>query len=221
MLEFFDVQSSYDGRIVFENVSFTVDKGEFIYLVGQSGTGKSTLLKLIYMDHFPDTGRVRFHEYSSDSIQKKEIPFLRRRLGVVFQDFKLLPDRDVFDNIAFALHVTGAKRRDIQTKVLKVLSEVGLTHKKASFPHELSGGEQQRVVVARALVNDPYLLLADEPTGNLDPEVADDMMKLLLRINASGTAVLMATHDYNIVRKYPRKIFQLKDKSIQEVVLKG
>ncbi|MBN8707643.1 MAG: cell division ATP-binding protein FtsE [Bacteroidetes bacterium] len=221
MLEFNDVQSSYDGRIVFENVSFNMGKGEFIYLVGQSGTGKSTLLKLIYMDHFPDRGTVRFHEYSSASITKKEIPYLRRRIGVVFQDFKLLPDRDVFENIAFALHVTGAKRKDIHTKVMKVLSEVGLTHKRNSMPHELSGGEQQRVVVARALVNDPYLLLADEPTGNLDPEVADDIMKLLLRINAMGTGILMATHDYNLVKKYPQRIFQLKEKAIQEVVLKA
>lgn len=221
MLEFYDVQSSYNGRIVFENVSFTMGKGEFIYLVGQSGTGKSTLLKLIYMDHFPDRGTVKFHEYSSGSISKKEIPYLRRKIGVVFQDFKLLPDRTVFDNIAFALHVTNAKRKDIHTKVMKVLSEVGLTHKRNSMPHELSGGEQQRVVVARALVNDPYLLLADEPTGNLDPEVADDIMKLLLRINAMGTGILMATHDYNIVKKYPQRIFQLKEKAIQEVVLKG
>jgi len=221
MLEFYDVQSSYDGRIVFENVSFTMGKGEFIYLVGQSGTGKSTLLKLIYMDHFPDRGTVRFHEYTSNSISKKEIPYLRRKIGVVFQDFKLLPDRSVFENIAFALHVTSAKRKDIHTKVMKVLSEVGLTHKRNSMPHELSGGEQQRVVVARALVNDPYLLLADEPTGNLDPEVADDIMKLLLRINAMGTGILMATHDYNLVKKYPQRIFQLKEKAIQEVVLKA
>lgn len=220
MLQFSEVTASYHGKIVFENISFKMEKGEFIYLIGQSGTGKSTLHKLIYMDHMADKGIVSFGGYDSNSIKKKEIPLLRRKLGIVFQDFKLLPDRSVFENVAFALHVTGAKRREIGTKVLKALTEVGLSHKKNNMPNELSGGEQQRVVIARALVNDPYLLLADEPTGNLDPEVAEDIMKLLLKINATGMSVLMSTHDYSIVRKFPQRIFQLKDRKMTEVVLR-
>jgi len=220
MLTFYNVSAGYDGRTVFDNLSFSMNKGEFVYLVGQSGSGKSTLMKMIYFDHLPETGFVRFHDYSSNTISKKDIPQLRRKLGIVFQDFKLLPDRNVFDNVAFSLHVTGSKSAEINSKVLRVLADVGLTHKKASMPHELSGGEQQRVVIARALVNDPYLLLADEPTGNLDPDVADDIMKLLLKINAGGTSILMATHDYGLVKKFPMRIFQLKDKNLQEVVFK-
>ena len=220
MLTFYNVSAGYDGRTVFDNLSFSMNKGEFVYLVGQSGSGKSTLMKMIYFDHLPETGFVRFHDYSSNTISKKDIPKLRRKLGIVFQDFKLLPDRNVFENVAFSLHVTGSKSAEINSKVLRVLADVGLTHKKASMPHELSGGEQQRVVIARALVNDPYLLLADEPTGNLDPDVADDIMKLLLKINAGGTSILMATHDYGLVKKFPMRIFQLKDKNLQEVVFK-
>ncbi|NUQ80271.1 MAG: cell division ATP-binding protein FtsE [Bacteroidetes bacterium] len=220
MLTFSNVQASYDGQIVFQNLNFTIQKGEFIYLVGQSGTGKTTLMKLIYCDHIPDNGTIRFLDYQVTSIARREIPHLRRKLGVVFQDFKLLPDRSVFDNVAFSLEVTGEKRKNIETRVQKVLAEVGLAHKKVSMPRELSGGEQQRVVIARALVNEPFLLLADEPTGNLDPEVAEDIMKLLLRINAMGTTILMATHDYSIVRKFPQRIFQLKDRAIQQVILK-
>lgn len=220
MLHFHDVSASYEGRVVFNNINFTMNKGEFIYLVGQSGAGKSTLMKMIYFDHKPDSGFVRFHDYSSNTIAKREIPKIRRKLGIVFQDFKLLGDRNVFDNIAFVLHVTGSKTSDIHSKVIRALADVGLTHKKDSMPHELSGGEQQRVVIARALVNDPYLLLADEPTGNLDPDVADEIMKLLLKINAGGTSILMATHDYGLVKKFPMRIFQLKDKNLQEVMFK-
>ncbi len=220
MIDLTDVSVSFDGQDVLTHLSFSMKRGEFVYLVGQTGAGKSSLMRLLYYDLIPSTGRVRVAGYDSQSITQRDIPFLRRRLGVVFQDFKLLEDRNAYDNVAFALHVTNARRSDLKKKVLHVLAEVGLSHKRNHMPHELSGGEQQRVVIARALVNEPAILIADEPTGNLDPASSAEIMELMTRINMRGTAVLMATHNYDLVKKYPARVVQLKDGRLQEVDMK-
>jgi cell division transport system ATP-binding protein len=191
-----NVRVCYRGGDGLKRVNLTVRPGEFVFLVGPSGAGKSTVLRLIYMAERPTDGQVVVERFNSNTIMAKEIPYLRRRLGIIFQDFRLLEDRNVYDNVAFALQVTGAKRREIKRKVLRSLAQVGLSHKRYKMPHELSGGEQQRVAIARALVNDPFILLADEPTGNLDPVTEHGIMDLLEKINARGTAILMATHNY-------------------------
>jgi len=194
-----------------DGVNLEVRNGEFVYLVGPTGAGKSSVLKLIYMDEFPDEGYVLVDEYSSQDIRDKEIPHLRRKLGIIFQDFKLLDDRDVFENVAFALRVTGARTKDIKKKTLKALGEVGLSHKSRKMPHELSGGEQQRVAIARAIINEPFILLADEPTGNLDPKTAVEILNLLDKQNARGTAVLMATHNYELVNNTSKRVVSIKN----------
>jgi len=191
------------------NVSFELNKGEFIFLAGHSGAGKSTLLKLISMAERPTSGEVRVSGFSSLSIKAREIPKLRRRLGIVFQDFRLLPDRTAEQNVAFALEVTGAPRATIGPKVARLMTQVGLASKSTSFPHELSGGEQQRVAIARALVNDPFVLLADEPTGNLDEKATHAIYLLLREINASGTAVVMATHDVSLIERTGMRFLEL------------
>ncbi len=215
-----DIRVSFNHHTVLNDVSIVIESGEFVSLVGESGSGKSSLLRLIYMDLLPSRGVVSVGEFSSTSITSALIPFLRRKLGIIFQDFKLLDDRNVFDNVAFALHVTDASSDEIKRKVVTVLTQVGLSHKRNAMPHQLSGGEQQRVCIARALVNEPFLILADEPTGNLDPGTSHDILKLLLDINAKGTAVLMTTHNYDLVRKAQGKIMQIKDGNIREVQLK-
>lgn len=220
MVELYHVSAAFDRHSVLEDVSLSVDTGEFVSIVGASGTGKSTLLRLVYMDLMPKKGLVRVGEYASDTITRRQIPYLRRKLGIVFQDFKLLDDRSAFDNVAFAMQVTGAKGSDITKKVMHVLGRVGLSHRRSAMPRQLSGGEQQRVAIARALVNDPLLLLADEPTGNLDPLTAYDILKLLVDINAQGTAVMMTTHNYELVRKSKGRIVQMKDRQAHEVQLK-
>ena len=169
MIYFDHVSVVFDGQPVLQDVNLHIKQGEFVSLVGETGVGKTTLLRMIYFDVIPTQGTVIVGDYNSSKLRKRDIPRLRRRLGVVFQDFKLLEDRNVYDNVAFALEVTGTKRVEIGKRVLRVLADVGLSHKRNSMPHELSGGEQQRVVIARALVNEPLVLLADEPTGNLDP----------------------------------------------------
>ena len=194
-----------------DRINLEVRNGEFVYLVGPTGAGKSSVLKLIYMDEFPDEGYVLVDEYSSQDIRDKEIPHLRRKLGIIFQDFKLLEDRDVFENVAFALRVTGARTKDIKKKTLKALGEVGLSHKSRKMPHELSGGEQQRVAIARAIINEPFILLADEPTGNLDPKTAVEILNLLDKQNARGTAVLMATHNYELVNNTSKRVVSIKN----------
>jgi cell division transport system ATP-binding protein len=220
MVQLYNVSLSFDKHSVFEEVSLDVATGEFVSIVGASGTGKSTLLRLLYMDIMPTKGLVRVGEFSSDTIRKKQIPLLRRKLGIVFQDFKLLEDRSAFENVAFALQVTGAKSSEITKKVMTVMGRVGLGHRRNAMPHQLSGGEQQRVAIARALVNDPFLLLADEPTGNLDPLTASDILQLLMNINTQGTAVIMTTHNYELVRRAQGRIVQLKDRKASEVQLK-
>lgn len=192
-------------RNVFENLSFRLDRGEMAYLVGPTGSGKTTLMRMLYMDMLPVTGVTRVGDYRSDAITERDIPFLRRSLGVIFQDFQLLPDRNAYENVAFSLYVTGKSGAAVKHRVLQALSRVGLTHKRNRFPHELSGGEQQRVVIARAIVNEPWILLADEPTGNLDPAVADEIQKLLISLHRQGMTLFMATHDYRLVRKFPAR----------------
>lgn len=222
MIEFKDVSISFPlpegGRKeVLNNVSFKINRGELVFLVGPTGSGKSTLLKLLYMENLPDKGRILIADFDSETIKKEEIPFLRRSLGIVFQDFQLLPDRNVFDNVAFALYVTGKTGKTVKTKVLQVLSRVGLNHKKNRFPHELSGGEQQRVVLARAIVNDPWIILADEPTGNLDPAVADEIQRLIIGLNQQGMTIMISTHDYRIVKKFPSRTLAVSNGTIVEV----
>jgi cell division transport system ATP-binding protein len=220
MVELKDITVSFDGEPVLRGLIFAMKPGEFVYLVGSTGAGKSSLLRLLYMDLKPETGTVKVADYDSMVTSEREIPLLRRRLGIVFQDFKLLDDRDVYENVAFALYVTNTRRSEIKKRVLHALADVGLSHKRNQMPQELSGGEQQRVVIARAIVNAPSLLLADEPTGNLDPSASAEIIELLKKINMRGTAVLMATHNYELVKKYPARIVKLKDGKLFEVDFK-
>lgn len=217
VIDFNNVTVSYDRQTVLEKVNFTLGNGEFAYLIGQTGAGKSSFLRLIYRDLVPDTGHVQVADYNVTTMSKKEVPYLRRRLGIVFQDFQLLPDRTVYENVAFSMQVTGAKNSYIKQRVLEVLGMVGLSHKRKNMPNDLSGGEKQRVVIARSLANEPRILLADEPTGNLDPEASASIMELLERINNRGMAVLMVTHDYDTVKQYPYRTLKLKNGRISEV----
>jgi cell division transport system ATP-binding protein len=191
------------------DISFEVRKGEFVFLAGHSGAGKSTLLKLLSMVEQPSHGTLHICGFSSESIRPQDIPMLRRRLGIVFQDFRLLPDRTAEQNIAFALEVTETPRAQIAPKVGRLLTQVGLASKGTAFPHELSGGEQQRVAIARALANDPFVLLADEPTGNLDDRATHAIFLLLRDINAQGTAVVMATHDVSMIQRSAFRFLEL------------
>lgn len=217
MIQFHHVSVSFDGEPILTDVNLSIKQTDFVCLVGETGVGKTTLLRLIYFDVIPDEGIVVVGNYNSSTIKKRDIPKLRRTLGVVFQDFKLLEDRNVYDNVAFALEVTGVRRSEIGKRVLRVLADVGLSHKRNSMSSELSGGEQQRVVIARALVNEPLLLLADEPTGNLDLATSMEILQLLKTINTRGTAVILASHNYELVRKSGSRIFNLKDGKAAEV----
>jgi len=210
MVEMYNVKMLYPNGEGLQKVSLTVERGEFVFLVGPTGAGKSTILKLIYMEALPTEGHVIVDRFNSLYVRPKDIPYLRRKLGVVFQDFKLLRDRNVFENVAFALRVTGVPRRQIKKRVLRILAEVGLSHKRRQRPEQLSGGEQQRVAIARALVNEPFILLADEPTGNLDPATAESILHLLERINAKGTAILMATHSDDLVKSRGKRIVRVE-----------
>ena len=204
MIRFRDVTKLYPRTgAALEGVTFHLRKGEFTFLTGHSGAGKSTLLKLIHFQTRPSEGEVQVSRYHSDRIRRRDIPDLRRRVGFVFQDFKLLERLTAAENVAFALEVIGTPRRDIEPKVTKLLSQVGLSAKGRSLPSELSGGERQRVVIARALATDPLILLADEPTGNLDPRAADGVFELFRTLNRLGMAVVMATHDAELVRRNP------------------
>jgi cell division transport system ATP-binding protein len=203
MIRFLHVTKLYDGHSgALSDVSLFIDKAEFVFLTGASGAGKTTLLKHIYMEEFPTRGQVLIGTYDSKYMRQKDLPFLRRKLGIVFQDFRLLSDRDVFENVAFAIRVTGAPERKVKRKVFEVLALTGLSHKCSYYPHQVSGGEQQRVCIARAIVNDPEIVLADEPTGNLDLGVSKDILSLFQKINSWGTTVLMATHDRNLIEQY-------------------
>jgi cell division transport system ATP-binding protein len=217
VIELHNVSVGFNGANVLEGVNFSLDVGEFCYVIGKTGAGKSSFLKLLYRDLLPTKGVVQVANYNVSELADKKVPFLRRRLGIVFQDFQLLPDRDVYENVAFALRVTGQKKRYIKKRVLEVLGLVGLSHKRKAMPDDLSGGEQQRVVIARALANEPRILLADEPTGNLDPDVSAEIMELLKTINNRGMSVLMVTHDYDVVRRFPFRTVQIKDGKLEDI----
>lgn len=204
-------------HLVLADVNLHVDKGEFVYLIGQTGSGKSSLLKIIYGDLHIKNGEGHAVGYELKKLKEEEVPFLRRKLGIVFQDFQLLTDRSIEKNLEFVLQATGWKdKKLIDERIKDVLEKVGLRSKMRKMPHEISGGEQQRVVIARALLNDPELILADEPTGNLDPETSEEIMILLRQISQSGTAVLMATHDYHIIRTFPSRIIKCESGKVIE-----
>ena len=215
MIKFAGVYKAFpSGSLALRDVSFHVAKGEFVFLTGHSGAGKSTVLRLVNAEHLPTQGDVRISGFNTAKLTRREVSRLRRRLGIVFQDFRLLEDRTAEENVAFALEVTGAKRSIIAPKVMRVLAQVGLTAKAHQYPGELSGGEQQRVAIARALVNDPFVLLADEPTGNLDERATRGVVRLLRDINANGTAVLMATHDLDLVRHMSYRAIELQSGAV-------
>ena len=217
VIELHNVTIGFNGSTVLKDVNFSLDVGEFCYVIGKTGAGKSSFLKLLYRDLLPDNGMVQVADFNVSTLPDKKVPLLRRRLGIVFQDFQLLPDRDVYENVAFALRVTGQKKSYIKKRVLEVLGLVGLSHKRKAMPDDLSGGEQQRVVIARALANEPRILLADEPTGNLDPDVSAEIMELLKTINNRGMSVLMVTHDYDVVRRFPFRTVQIKDGKLEDI----
>ncbi len=217
VIELRNVTVQFDGKVILDDLDFTLKNGEFCYLIGTTGAGKSSFLKLIYRDLLPNYGDVRVNDFQVPRMPDKQVPMLRRSLGIVFQDFQLLPDRNVYDNVAFALEVTGNKRSFIKQRVLECLSMVGLSHKHSNMPEDLSGGEQQRVVIARALANEPRIMLADEPTGNLDPEASRSIMELLQQINNRGMAILMVTHNYDLVRQFPNRTAKLIDGKMVDV----
>lgn len=221
MLLFNDVSFSYSNENVLSGVNLELREGDFLFLIGKSGSGKSTLLQMIYMNILPQAGYVEFDKYTSDTIKPNQLPYLRRNVGVVFQDFKLLEDRNVYENLEFVMRVTGTPKSKIKRKIYQVLSDVGLTHKQRNYPNQLSGGEQQRIAIARAIVNDPILILADEPTGNLDPETSIEIMDILKKINSRGTAVICATHNYDLVKKYNARIMRLTDGRVVKVNVKS
>lgn len=202
-------------NLILANVNLSISEGEFVYLIGKTGSGKSSLLKTLYGELPARDGEVKVAGYDLTNIKRKDIPFLRRKIGIVFQDFQLLHDRTVEKNLEFVLGATGWTDKDeIDARIEKVLSKVGLADKRKVMPHQLSGGEQQSIAIARAMLNHPVLILADEPTGNLDPDTTLDVMKLLRRISENGQAVLMATHNYTLMQKYPSRIANCKDGSV-------
>jgi len=211
LIQLFSITKSYEReQCALTDITLQIDKGEFVYLTGPSGAGKSTLLKLICCAERPTRGQILMDGRNITNLGDRAIPYLRRNLGIVFQDFKLLTRRTVFENVAFPLEVQGRRRMEISKKVYQALKQVGLEHRLGHYPLQLSGGEQQRVAVARALVVDPLVLLADEPTGNLDPDVTLDIMELFKGANARGTTIVMATHDRGLIWQYPRRVLTLE-----------
>ena len=205
------------NRCILKDVNFEIGEGEFVYLIGKTGSGKSSLLKTLYADLPAKEGEINIAGFDLRKIKTRDIPMLRRKIGIVFQDFQLLYDRDVEDNLSFVLDATGwTDKTKISKRIDEVLMQVGLPNKRKSMPHQLSGGEQQSIAVARALLNDPALILADEPTGNLDPETTNDIMNLLRDINANGKTILMATHNYNLILKYPSRIIKCDEGMVRD-----
>ena len=207
------------GNMVLSDVNFEMNKGDFVYLIGKTGSGKSSFMKTLYGDLELTEGEGEIVDYNLRTLKEKDIPFLRRKLGIVFQDFKLLPDRTVNGNLEFVLRATGWNdKSEINERIEAVLDKVAMKTKGFKFPHELSGGEQQRIAIARALLNDPELILADEPTGNLDPQTSIEVMEVLRDINKNGNTILMATHDYALLLKYPSKTLKCDENKVFEVV---
>ena len=212
MIQMREVSKTYDtGVVALNHVNVDIKKGEFVFVVGPSGAGKSTFIKMLFREELPTEGKLLVNGHDVVHMERSEVPYLRRELGVIFQDYRLLPDKTVFENVAFALQVIEAPRRTIQRSVNSVLDVVGLRDKYRSFPSQLSGGEQQRVAIARAIVNNPSIVIADEPTGNLDPETSWDIMDIFRRINKAGTTIVMATHDRNIVDTMKKRVIAIED----------
>ena len=215
MISFINVNCTFRKNAGVRNLNFFIDDSEFVFLTGPSGAGKSTILRLIYMDLFPEKGKVLIRDFDSTRIRDREIPFLRRKVGMIFQDYQLLKDRNVYQNVALALYASHYKTREIKSRVYTILNQVGLGHRVHHRPMELSGGEQQRVTIARALVKEPIVLLADEPTGNLDPRVSIELINLLNKINKKGTAVIVATHNYSLIQRVPgARLIQINEGEI-------
>ncbi|HBR21930.1 MAG TPA: cell division ATP-binding protein FtsE [Nitrospiraceae bacterium] len=209
MIHFSNVTKFYERQAAIKNITFSVEKGEMVFMTGPSGAGKSTILKIIYLSEKPDEGSVTIAEWDLSKLKESSIPFLRRNIGVVFQDFRLLDNRNVFDNVAMALRIRGMLDSEIQDWVMEILKMVNLRHKADSFPRALSGGEQQRVVIARAIVGERTILLADVPTGNLDPDTAAGITRLFKEVNARGTTVVIATHNRELYRNTGRRVFRI------------
>ncbi|MBY0488164.1 MAG: ATP-binding cassette domain-containing protein [Flavobacteriaceae bacterium] len=208
-----------ENKVILSQVNLEVNHGEFLYIIGKTGTGKSSFMKTLYGDLPLTEGEGHIVEYDLATLQEKDIPYLRRKIGIVFQDFKLLPDRNVYNNMLFVLKATGwVDETEMQNKIDEVLDKVGMKGFANKMPHQLSGGEQQRVAIARALLNDPELILADEPTGNLDPQTSAEVLEVLKNINANGKTIIMATHDYALLMKFPSKTLKCEDGAIFEVV---
>jgi len=219
ILSFTEAQIKQSDKIILDKVNLKVHAGEFVFLIGKTGSGKSSLIKTLYGDLSLEQGTGQIAGYDLASLKEKQIPYLRRKLGVVFQDFKLLPDRNIFDNLSFVLKATGWKdSQKIKQRIQDVLQLVGVDIAVEKYPFEISGGEQQRVAIARALLNEPELIIADEPTGNLDPETSKEIMKLFKKLHAQGMTLLMATHDYNMIVKFPGRIFRCEEGQLFEVV---
>ena len=211
MLIMSDVSKVYPGgSTALQNVNVHIEPGEFVFVVGPSGAGKSTFIKMLFREVLPTTGSIFVNGVDILSLTPKEIPFMRRQLGIIFQDYRLLPDRTVYENVAFAMQVIEAPHRKIKRQVMNVLDLVGLRHRANAYPNELSGGEQQRIAIARAIVNDPVFVIADEPTGNLDPETSWDIMEIFKEINASGTTIVMATHDKEVVDAMGKRVIAIE-----------
>ncbi len=218
IIDYKNVEVLRKELLVLKNVNFQLEEGQFVYLIGRVGSGKSSLMKTMYAEVPIEMGEARIFDYDLSAIRRKDVPMLRRQIGVVFQDFQLLSDRSVYDNLLFVLKATGWKNKtDIDERINEVLSDVGMEHKSYKMPHELSGGEQQRIAIARALLNRPKLILADEPTGNLDQETGHQIMSLLHRICAEGTAVIMATHNIQLTEDFPARVVKCEDKNVIEL----
>lgn len=218
IIDYKNVEVLRKELLVLKNVNFQLEEGQFVYLIGRVGSGKSSLMKTMYAEVPIEMGEARIFDYDLSAIRRKDVPMLRRQIGVVFQDFQLLSDRSVYDNLLFVLKATGWKNKtDIDERINEVLSEVGMEHKSYKMPHELSGGEQQRIAIARALLNRPKLILADEPTGNLDQETGHQIMSLLHRICAEGTAAIMATHNIQLTEDFPARVVKCEDKNVIEL----
>jgi cell division transport system ATP-binding protein len=219
IVEYSGVELSRDINTILSDVNIQIHSGDFVYLIGKVGSGKSTFLKSLYCELPISSGEGRVFDYELRSLKRKAVPMLRRKIGIVFQDFQLLIDRSAAKNLEFVLRATGWKNKDlIHQRIEEVLAQVGMQNKGYKMPHELSGGEQQRVVIARALLNSPEIVLADEPTGNLDPETGNQIVQLLHDISKQGTAVLMSTHNYSVVQKYPGRIIKCEDGCLKEVL---
>ena len=222
MLEMTDVSKTYHGgNVALRNINIRIEQGEFVFIVGPSGAGKSTFIKLLFREVLPTSGSIRLNDVDILNLTAKEVPYLRRQLGIIFQDYRLLPDRTVYDNVAFAMQVIEAPSRKIKRRVMNVLDLVGLRRRAYSKPNELSGGEQQRIAIARAIVNSPSLVIADEPTGNLDPETSMEIMEIFQEINNTGTTIIMATHDKEIVDSMGKRVIAIEHGEIVRDELNG